>query len=148
VRVWSGEKEIRRLEGHTDWVYALAVGPDGTVYSGSADTTIRVWSGEVAPTSAPFTGTVAASIPLLWDATTSCTLGLTTNRFGCGRLEMGSTFRRSRGTPNLCVSFFGGWMGGSTRHHTTLRFECGRATHQLDHVVGMGPGWEAVLGVI
>jgi WD40 repeat protein len=37
---------IWRLEGHTNWVYALAVGLDGTVYSGSADSTIRVWSGD------------------------------------------------------------------------------------------------------
>jgi outer membrane protein assembly factor BamB len=34
------------LEGHTHAVCALAIGPDGKVYSGSQDRTIRVWSGE------------------------------------------------------------------------------------------------------
>ena len=32
------------LRGHTDTVWALAVGLDGRVYSGSADRTIKVWS--------------------------------------------------------------------------------------------------------
>jgi WD40 repeat protein len=33
------------LSGHAQDVDALAVGPDGTLYSGSWDTTVRVWSG-------------------------------------------------------------------------------------------------------
>ncbi len=35
--------EIARLEGHTDWVTALAVLPDGRLASGSSDTTVRLW---------------------------------------------------------------------------------------------------------
>jgi hypothetical protein len=93
VRVWNEEKEIQRLEGHTDMVYALAVGPDGTAYTGSYDTTIRVWSGDDG------TGMVVPSCLSPWDPTGSCTLGLATSRFGCGRLEMGPTFKPSRGTP-------------------------------------------------
>ncbi|MBW2647649.1 MAG: hypothetical protein JRE23_16040 [Deltaproteobacteria bacterium] len=35
---------IRTLEGHTDWVYAVAVTPDGKrAISGSMDNTLRVW---------------------------------------------------------------------------------------------------------
>jgi hypothetical protein len=41
----AGVIEPRELEGHTECVYALAVGIDGKVYSGSCDKTIRVWSG-------------------------------------------------------------------------------------------------------
>jgi WD40 repeat protein len=33
------------LEGHTADVYAVAVRADGTVYSGSQDGTLRMWSG-------------------------------------------------------------------------------------------------------
>jgi WD40 repeat protein len=32
------------LVGHTNSIFSLAVGLDGKVYSGSQDTTIRVWS--------------------------------------------------------------------------------------------------------
>jgi WD40 repeat protein len=42
----AGVIEPRELEGHTDWVTALAVGLDGKIYSGSNDETIRVWSGD------------------------------------------------------------------------------------------------------
>jgi WD40 repeat protein len=42
----AGVIKPRRLEGHTDTVWALASGLDGKVYSGSFDGTIRVWSGE------------------------------------------------------------------------------------------------------
>jgi hypothetical protein len=41
----KGAIKPRGLAGHTDAVYALAVGLDGKVYSGSWDKTIRVWSG-------------------------------------------------------------------------------------------------------
>jgi hypothetical protein len=34
------------LEGHTAEVHALAAGPDAKVYSGSCDSTVRVWSGD------------------------------------------------------------------------------------------------------
>jgi len=47
---WSaydvGAIKPRRLEGHTGDVYALAIGLDGRVYSGSEDKTIKVWSSE------------------------------------------------------------------------------------------------------
>jgi WD40 repeat protein len=42
----AGVIKPRELEGHTECVYALAVGIDGKIYSGSNDTTIRVWSGD------------------------------------------------------------------------------------------------------
>jgi hypothetical protein len=55
-RLKKGATRPTSLGGHTDasttvWgafpsVHALAIGLDGRVYSGSADTTIRVWSGE------------------------------------------------------------------------------------------------------
>ena len=35
--------ELMRLEGHTDWVSALAVLPDGRLASGADDNTIRLW---------------------------------------------------------------------------------------------------------
>jgi hypothetical protein len=35
--------ETARLAGHTDWITALAVLPDGHLASGSNDTTIRLW---------------------------------------------------------------------------------------------------------
>jgi WD40 repeat protein len=36
---------LQTLEGHNQFVRALAVGVEGRVYSGSLDTTVRVWSG-------------------------------------------------------------------------------------------------------
>jgi WD40 repeat protein len=44
--VWSGDDgtHLRTLVGHTGSVTSLAVAPDGRVYSGSHDNTIRVWS--------------------------------------------------------------------------------------------------------
>ena len=47
IQVWSGADGayLQTLEGHTSRVTALAVGLDGTIYSGSRDKTIRVWSG-------------------------------------------------------------------------------------------------------
>ena len=41
----SGMIKPKVLKGHRCRVYALAVGIDGKIYSGSNDTTIRVWSG-------------------------------------------------------------------------------------------------------
>jgi WD40 repeat protein len=52
-RAWEGRWEgysagwrvPQKLVGHTDTIFALASGPDGTVYSGSLDGRIRAWSG-------------------------------------------------------------------------------------------------------
>jgi WD40 repeat protein len=52
-RAWDGRWEgysagwrvPQKLVGHTDIIFALASGPDGTVYSGSLDGRIRAWSG-------------------------------------------------------------------------------------------------------
>ncbi|MFN6484328.1 MULTISPECIES: serine/threonine-protein kinase [unclassified Nostoc] len=47
VKIWNIESgdEIRTLTGHSDWVYAVAISPDGkTVVSGSKDKTIKVWN--------------------------------------------------------------------------------------------------------
>jgi WD40 repeat protein len=52
-RAWEGRWEgysagwraPQKLVGHTTIILALASGPDGTVYSGSLDGTIRAWSG-------------------------------------------------------------------------------------------------------
>jgi WD40 repeat protein len=56
VKVWGAEGKgllrmlftsgrlLRSLDGHTDWVYAVAVSPDGrTIVSGADDRTIRAW---------------------------------------------------------------------------------------------------------
>jgi WD40 repeat protein len=42
----AGVLKPQQLEGHAGYVWALAIGLDGKVYSGSRDKTIRVWSGE------------------------------------------------------------------------------------------------------
>ncbi|MEH2236663.1 serine/threonine-protein kinase [Nostoc sp.] len=47
VKIWNIESgdEIRTFTGHSDWVYAVAISPDGkTVVSGSKDKTIKVWN--------------------------------------------------------------------------------------------------------
>jgi WD40 repeat protein len=45
IRLWDIERsaETARLEGHTDWVMALAPLSDGRLASGSNDKTIRLW---------------------------------------------------------------------------------------------------------
>jgi len=45
--VWSPDDgaHLQTLVGHTGGVTALAVSSDGKVYSGSRDSTVRVWSG-------------------------------------------------------------------------------------------------------
>jgi hypothetical protein len=45
VRVWNENGgEVRTLKGHTDWVYALAISPDGTLAaSGAWNGEVRVW---------------------------------------------------------------------------------------------------------
>ncbi|MDY6901159.1 MAG: hypothetical protein SWZ49_24215 [Cyanobacteriota bacterium] len=46
IRIWdlyTGEC-IRILEGHTDWVYCIAISPDGkTLVSCSRDKTVKIW---------------------------------------------------------------------------------------------------------
>jgi len=47
--VWEAEsgRLLRSLEGHTDWVRAVAVSPDGRfIVSGSVDRTVKVWEAE------------------------------------------------------------------------------------------------------
>jgi WD40 repeat protein len=46
VRVWDMHtgKSVATLQGHTSWVNAVAISPDGTrIVSGSSDETVRVW---------------------------------------------------------------------------------------------------------
>jgi len=46
VRLWDVDagREIRRFEGHTEWVRAVRFSPDGKLaVSGGADRTIRLW---------------------------------------------------------------------------------------------------------
>src|SRR5262249_22985020 len=46
IRLWDVKAgtETARLEGHANWVEALAVLPDGRLASGSADNTVRLWN--------------------------------------------------------------------------------------------------------
>lgn len=44
VRVFEGTKQRLELKGHDDWVYSLAISPDGqTIASGAWDGGIRLW---------------------------------------------------------------------------------------------------------
>ncbi|RME76566.1 MAG: hypothetical protein D6784_05530, partial [Chloroflexi bacterium] len=46
VMVWDAQsgRPLRALEGHTGWVRAVAVSPDGRwIVSGSSDRTLRAW---------------------------------------------------------------------------------------------------------
>jgi WD40 repeat protein len=45
IRLWdvTAGAETARLEGHSDWVRALCVLPDGRLASGTDDDTIRLW---------------------------------------------------------------------------------------------------------
>ncbi len=45
VRLFEGTKQRLELKGHDDWVYALALSPDGqTLASGSWDGQVRIWN--------------------------------------------------------------------------------------------------------
>jgi WD40 repeat protein len=45
VLVFANRRLAATLSGHTDWVYAAAVSPDGKkVASGSADGTVKLWN--------------------------------------------------------------------------------------------------------
>jgi hypothetical protein len=48
IQVWSTvtNTHLQTLEGHTGPVHDLVSGKDGTVYSASGDTTVRIWSGK------------------------------------------------------------------------------------------------------
>src|SRR5262249_58652351 len=46
ARLWERAtgKEVRKFEGHTDWVWCVRFAADGKrAVSGGADTTIRIW---------------------------------------------------------------------------------------------------------
>lgn len=45
IRVWSDNACVQKLHGHTDDICTIAVGLDGSIFSGSDDCTIRVWAG-------------------------------------------------------------------------------------------------------
>lgn len=46
VRVWSFDGvELYKLEGHTSFVYSLAVTSRGDIISGGEDRAVRIWRG-------------------------------------------------------------------------------------------------------
>ena len=55
------EALIRTLEGHTGWVWAVAVAADGTIITGSGDQTVRLWNPDTGTPSAPSKATPAGS---------------------------------------------------------------------------------------
>jgi WD40 repeat protein len=63
--VWSGDDgaHLQTLEGHTGYVKTMAWGPDGKLYSGSSDCTIRVWSDDGATISKT---TKSSIVSLVW----------------------------------------------------------------------------------
>ncbi|MEH2062129.1 MAG: serine/threonine-protein kinase [Nostoc sp.] len=47
IKIWhlNTRRQTTTLQGHSDWVYAIAISPDGqTLVSGSKDKTIKVWN--------------------------------------------------------------------------------------------------------
>ena len=47
---------LRTLQGHTDWVRAVAVAPDGTIITASDDQTVRLWNPNTGDTIRTLTG--------------------------------------------------------------------------------------------
>ena len=42
-----GGRQVRTLTGHSDWVYAVALSPDGSrVASASLDNLVKIWNAE------------------------------------------------------------------------------------------------------
>jgi WD40 repeat protein len=73
----AGAIKPRTLEGHTNTVWALAVGVDGKIYSGAGDKTIRVWSGE--------SGAHLQTLTVHTDGVTALTVGLDGNIYSGSR---------------------------------------------------------------
>jgi WD40 repeat protein len=49
LKIWDTETgtEVRTLSGHTNWVNAVAIAPDGkTAISASGDDTLKIWDTE------------------------------------------------------------------------------------------------------
>jgi WD40 repeat protein len=46
IKIWdtTSGKELKTLNGHTNWIRSLAVLPDNTLASGSYDQTIKIWA--------------------------------------------------------------------------------------------------------
>jgi WD40 repeat protein len=46
IRLWNFEtRKVQMLNGHHDWIKAIALSPDGTLLaSGSSDHTVKLWS--------------------------------------------------------------------------------------------------------
>ena len=70
----TSDAEIARLEGHSDWIRALCVLPDGRLASGSSDNTIRLWDVK--------TGAESARLEI--DAGVGCLVALLDGRLVAG----------------------------------------------------------------
>ncbi len=45
IKIWDtlNSKELKTLNGHSNWVLSLAALPDNMLASGSSDRTIKIW---------------------------------------------------------------------------------------------------------